>query len=174
MGSRLTRSGMDKVYAAALRWVHHALQSDGSLFTPGKPIWSSERLAAVRRSVQDKPDTAAATKCSKPLGRSKTSQLAWNSKAHCSKAKTKTRICSVRCLLHLVHPDTFEAIVNVAIKEKIAAAFPYAVKDTNADVDRKLQQIRANLEKQIGAHDYLFYKPVIRGYWDDKASNCLP
>ena len=69
-------------------------------------------------------------------------------------------------LLHLVHPDTFEAIVNVAVKEKIAAGFPDAVKDANADVDRKLQQIRANIEGQIGNQDNLFYKPIIQRHWD--------
>ena len=36
MGSKLTGNGADNVYAAALRWIHHALQSDGSLFTPAQ------------------------------------------------------------------------------------------------------------------------------------------
>lgn len=273
MGSRLTRNGMDKVYAAALRWIHHALQSDGSLFTPGAEIWSRELLEQVRRNVLDKPAAGAtfleklrrqltgsppeayqliaetlyihyigrtnvncATKANninlalgwsarpteipanliKPLAcgianffagpaipsyvtlliefaeqwkdenansRDEMLKDPWAFKNFATglefqsallKVKDRTPNMQREALLHLIHPDTFEAIFNVAHKENIARAFPDAVKDANADVDRKLQQIRANLEQQIGAHDHLFDKPIIRGYWDDKASNCLP
>lgn len=273
MGSRLTANGASKVYIAALRWVHHALQSDGSLFTPGKPIWSRELLDQVRSNVLDKPATGAtfleklrrqlagnppeayqliaetlyihylgranvncATKAHninlalgwsampteipanliKPLACGIANFLAgpaipsyvafliefaeqWKDESDGSrdemlkdpwafknfatglefqsallKGKDKNPNMQREALLHLTHPDDFEAIFNVAHKEQIARAFPDAVKDPNADVDLKLQQIRANIEQQIGSHDHLFDKPVIRGYWDDKASNCLP
>ena len=273
MGSRLTGNGADNVYAAAMRWVHHALQSDGSLFTPGKPIWSSELLAKVRIGVLDKPVTDTngfwetlpsqlagsppesyqliaealyihylartnvnrATKANninlalgwsempaeipvhliKPLGNGLANFLAgpalqsyvafliefaeqwkeqsaidrdemlkdpWAFKDFATglefqsallKGKDTNPNMQREALLHLIHPDAFEAIFNAARKEQIARAFPDAVKDAKADVDRKLRQIRANLEQQIGAHDHLFDKPVIRGYWDDTASNCL-
>ena len=273
MGSRLAGNGADNVYAAASRWVHHALQSDGSLFTPGKPIWSSARLAQVRRNVLDKPITDTngfwenlrsqlagcppeayqliaealyihylartnvnrATKVnniSQPLGWSAQpgeipaylikplecglsnflagpalpSYVAfliefaeqWKEQTHGDrdemlknpwafknfatglefqsaplKGKDTNPNMQREALLHLIHPDAFEAIFNAAHKQQIVRAFPDAVKDPNADVDRKLQHIRANLEQQIGAHDHLFDKPVIRGYWDDEASNCL-
>ena len=52
-----------------------------------------------------------------------------------------------QALLHLVHPDTFERIVNVDHKNKIAAAFEELVEDPATDVDRKLQQIRSTLER---------------------------
>ena len=42
MGSRKTHEGAENVYAAAQKWVDCALRADDSLFTPGKPIWSSE------------------------------------------------------------------------------------------------------------------------------------
>ena len=274
MGSRLTRNGIDKVYAAASQWVDCALKTDGSLFTPGKPIWSSELLAEVRRSVQDNPDTTddktfleklrgqlagsspeahqlmaealyvyyiapvdvghltKANNINKVLEWSKQPKIQipanlneplsygiasfgfgrihlpfsvgfliefaeqWKGQTHSdrnemlkdpwafkdfvmrlnfqSKLLEDSKLSQQReALLHLIFPDTFEAIVNADHKEQIARAFPDAVKDPNADVDRKLQQIRANLEQQIGAHDHLFDKPVIRGYWDDTASNCL-
>ena len=272
MGSRLAGNGADRVYDAASRWVHHALQSDGSLFTPGKPIWSSELLGQVRRNVLDKPATGAdffeklrhqlagnpteayqliaetlyihyigrtnvkrVTKANninlalgwsaqpaeipayliEPLscgianflaGPALHSYLAfliefaeqWKEQGDSSrdemlkdpwafknfatglefqsaplKGKDTNPNMQREALLHLIHPDTFEAIFNATHKEQIARAFPDAVKDPNADVDRKLQWIRANIEQQIGDHDHLFDKPVIRGYWDDKASNCL-
>ena len=250
MGSKLAGNGADNVYAAALRWVHHALQSDGSLFTPGKPIWSSARLAesrsvidntgagifveSLRRRLAESPPeicqlmaealyvyylapTAGyATKTNninllfdlsdqpeipanlrdtlsykiasfddgKGQVRISVSFLIefakqWKERSDSSRAemlidpwafkdfaKDFSPILMRDALLHLVHPDTFEAIVDVAVKEKIAVAFSHYVKDANADVDRKLQQIRANIEGQVGAHATLFYKPVIRRHWD--------
>ena len=48
MGSRKTWGGVDNVYAAAEKWVECALRSDGSLFTPGTPIWTSQWLGELR------------------------------------------------------------------------------------------------------------------------------
>ncbi len=70
-----------------------------------------------------------------------------------------------QALLHLVHPDTFERIVNVDHKDKIAAVFEELVEDPETDVDRKLQQVRSNLERTYGAVD--FYSRRIRSQWDD-------
>ena len=255
MGSRLTRNGMDKVYAAALRWIHHALQSDGSLFTPGKPIWSSARLAEVRRSGLDNPNIGSGNFLDKLCRQLEESQSPpeicqlmaealyiyyiassarsntktnninrllelseqpeipanlkdplsyrmasfddgkgqvrvsvsfiiefakqWKERSDSDRAemliepwafknfaKDFSPILMREALLHLIHPYAFEAIVDVAVKEKIAAAFPDAIKDPTDDIDHKLQQIRANLEKQIGAHDNLFDKPIIKKHWD--------
>ena len=69
-------------------------------------------------------------------------------------------------LLHLVHPDTFEPIVSVNHKEKIAAAFEGLVEDPEQDLDRKLQQVRAALAEDHGAA-FTFYDPNIRSQWDD-------
>lgn len=38
------RSGREEVYEVAERFVEEALRSDGSLFTPGAPIWSAENI----------------------------------------------------------------------------------------------------------------------------------
>ena len=54
MGSRKTFGSSDKIYAAADEWVKRALQADDSLFTPGVPIWSSERLEELNQ-VLDQP-----------------------------------------------------------------------------------------------------------------------
>ena len=56
MGSRLTASGIERVYEAAQLWVDRALRTDDSLFTPGKPIWSRQWLGELRRRFLDRPD----------------------------------------------------------------------------------------------------------------------
>ena len=57
MGTRGTDS--EAVYAAATAWVERGLRSDDSLFTPGRPIWTSERLNELRRRFLDKPDESS-------------------------------------------------------------------------------------------------------------------
>ena len=71
-------------------------------------------------------------------------------------------------LLHLVFPDTFEAIVSVDHKERVARTFAKFVAALEEDVDRQLEQIRPVLEDQYGSSDYFFYKREIRVQWDDK------
>ena len=56
MGSRMTRDGVEKVYAAAATWADRALRSDDSLFTPGIAIWSGQWLAELRTRFLDRPD----------------------------------------------------------------------------------------------------------------------
>ena len=46
MGSR--RTGAEQIYAAAQAWVERGLLADDSLFTPGKAIWTPDRLADLR------------------------------------------------------------------------------------------------------------------------------
>ncbi len=54
MGSR--RTWADKVYEAASKWVDSALRTDGSLFTPGERIWSSQWLGELHKRFLDNPD----------------------------------------------------------------------------------------------------------------------
>ena len=70
-------------------------------------------------------------------------------------------------LLHLTFPDTFEAIVSVDHKEKIAKAFSEHVTKPTDDVDRRLQQIRPRLEAEHGSGIHLYETPI-RARWDDK------
>ena len=56
MGSKKTGGGVENLYAAAGIWVDRALRSDDSLFTPGRPIWSSRWLGELRRRFLDRPD----------------------------------------------------------------------------------------------------------------------
>ena len=73
-----------------------------------------------------------------------------------------------QALLHLIHPDIFEAIVNPNHKDKITKTFEASVTDTAEDVDRKLQQIRSDLEEQYDSGDHFFYQSEIRAQWDDQ------
>ncbi len=56
MGSKKTGEGLERVYAAAAMWVDRALRADDSLFTPGRPIWSSQWLGELRKRFLDRPD----------------------------------------------------------------------------------------------------------------------
>ena len=56
MSSRKTMDGVENVYTAAQKWVDCALREDGSLFTPGKPIWTRELLGELRERYLNQPD----------------------------------------------------------------------------------------------------------------------
>ena len=56
MGSRRTVAGSDRVYTAAETWMDRALRDDDSLFTPGRPIWSSQPLGELRERFLDSTD----------------------------------------------------------------------------------------------------------------------
>lgn len=49
------------VYAAAERFVDHALRRDGSLFTPSRAIWTLENLRDLRKRFVEAPDLTKAT-----------------------------------------------------------------------------------------------------------------
>ena len=76
-------------------------------------------------------------------------------------------------LLHLVFPDTFEAIVSSNHKHWIAGAFAQIVEEPAEDVDRRLAQIRPEIEARYGNDDYIHYRPEVRSLWDDKYSSEL-
>ncbi len=67
-------------------------------------------------------------------------------------------------LLHLVFPDTFEAIVSMNHKHKIAETFVDRVTQPADDVNRKLAQIRNSFEAELG-RDFDFYEQDIREQW---------
>ena len=70
-----------------------------------------------------------------------------------------------QALLHLVFPDTFEAIVSVDDKEKIAKAFANYITQPTDDVDRQLAQIRPVLEAKYGSEDHFFYRSPVVDLW---------
>ena len=76
-------------------------------------------------------------------------------------------------LLHLVFPDTFEAIVSSNHKHWIAGAFAKFVEEPAEDVDRRLAQIRPEIEARYGSGDDVYYQSEVRAVWDAKYSSDL-
>lgn len=78
----------------------------------------------------------------------------------------------LQALLHLVFPDTFERIVSVRHKRDIAEAPAYAsyINDPTDDVDLKIAQIRAGLERKFGP-DFDFYDKDVQFEWDNALRN---
>ena len=69
-------------------------------------------------------------------------------------------------LMHLVFPDTFEAIVSTAHKSEMAKAFAHLVSEPNQNIDRRLWEIRQELEDEYGDRNWLFYHEPVRLQWD--------
>ena len=76
-------------------------------------------------------------------------------------------------LLHLVFPDTFETIVSSNHKHWIAGAFAKFVEEPAEDVDRRLEQIRPEIEARYGSGDSVYYRSEVRAVWDAKYSSDL-
>ena len=72
-------------------------------------------------------------------------------------------------VLHLVHPDTFEAILSVDHKDKIAERFACFVTEPTEDVDRKLVQIRRGLENDL-RRDFDFYDGDVYNWWQARTT----
>ena len=74
-------------------------------------------------------------------------------------------------LLHLVFPDTFESVVNPEMKYRIANCrrFSGYSGGANEDVDRRVQQVRARLEEELG-RDFGFFDEDIYPMWTSDES----
>ena len=68
MGTKREGNGVERVYAAAATWVERALQTDDSLFTPGKPIWSRQWLGELHERFLNHPDDSKASSLEKFRG----------------------------------------------------------------------------------------------------------
>ena len=74
------------------------------------------------------------------------------------RGRENTPLIQQQAILHLVFPDTFEAIVSTDHKERITDAFSDLVVEQTDDVDRKLEQIRHALESRYeSTGNHLFY-----------------
>ena len=56
MGARKTNTGVENVYDAAQEWVNKALRADDSMFTPGRAIWTLDKLRELHALQQQAPD----------------------------------------------------------------------------------------------------------------------
>ncbi|MEU4767131.1 AAA family ATPase [Actinosynnema sp. NPDC023794] len=67
-------------------------------------------------------------------------------------------------LLHLFHPDVFEAVVSTTDKRLILSAWPELLTTSNDDVDLRVAQVRSGLTKRYWP-DFDFYDERIRPLW---------
>ena len=58
MSSKRTGQFAQETYAAAKAWVDCALRTEGSLFTPGKAIWTRDLLGELHERFLDQPDVS--------------------------------------------------------------------------------------------------------------------
>ncbi len=70
-------------------------------------------------------------------------------------------------LLHIVHTDTFEGIVNTEYKHSIANSSWFAkyITESDDDVDRNILQIRSGLESCL-RRDFDFYEGDVYSLWN--------
>ena len=69
-------------------------------------------------------------------------------------------------MFHLAFPDVFEPIVSTNHKHWIAGAFAKFIEEPAEDVDRRLEQVRPEIEARYGSGDYVYYFPEVRSLWD--------
>lgn len=82
-----------------------------------------------------------------------------------SKARTQRH-----ALLHLVHPDVFEPITSVNMKREIARGLSRYIDEPDANIDRKLAQIRHNLSQARGEGFEAFWEDAILRLWRSQAN----
>ena len=56
---RYAEARLAPFYEAAKRFVDEALRHDGSLFTPGMPIWSADNIQELYHRFVEQPDTGS-------------------------------------------------------------------------------------------------------------------
>lgn len=103
----------------------------------------------------------------KALQSSKQAQLlkdAWQFKTFVHALEIHSAYSQRAALLHLVHPEAFDAITSQNHKELIVHRFASYVKDSKEDVDRKILQVREGLAPQYGAQ-FDFYSASVAPLW---------
>lgn len=93
----------------------------------------------------------------------------WAFKAFAQPMTTSASNGAMLALLHLTHPDTFEAIVSAQHKKDIVTRFKELV-DNETDIDRQLLAVRASLAREYGADFEWHSDPLVhRWHKDPKA-----
>ena len=76
-----------------------------------------------------------------------------------------------QALMHLVHPDTFDAIVSVRDKKRIVDRWADLLPEGVDDIDRQLAALREQLADQFGGADFDWYLSGIRYLWDGSGND---
>lgn len=88
----------------------------------------------------------------------------WAFKAFVFELDPMSAFTQREALLHLVHPEAFEAVVSREHKELITSHFAERVTEPDEDVDRRLAQVRVGLTPQFG-DDFDFYHERVERLW---------
>lgn len=88
----------------------------------------------------------------------------WDFKAFTATIRTATADNARLALLHLTHPDTFEAIVSPDHKDLIVSRF-FDKAGAVEDVDQQLLLVRTNLAAQYGEGFDWYQDPLIHRWW---------
>ncbi len=141
------------------------IANPGQFFHSGRPYQVGFLIEFVEQWKEKEPDEQARMLANPWAFKSFVMGIDFRSELLRGRPNT-TRI-QREALLHLVFPYTFEAIVSVDHKGKIAKAFARFVVTPEQDVDRQLQQVRRGLEEIFPSRDHFFYAiPEIKGEWD--------
>ncbi|HEY3231382.1 MAG TPA: ATP-binding protein, partial [Roseiflexaceae bacterium] len=80
----------------------------------------------------------------------------WDFKAMLFQVEISHAYAQREAILHLVHPNTFEAIVSREHKQRFVRDFATFVTEPTDDVDRALLQIRTEVDRRYGAGRSLY------------------
>lgn len=69
-------------------------------------------------------------------------------------------------LLHLLFPEEFEPIGSGAHKQRICDAFRELVEEPEGDLDGRIRQIRAGLQRYVADTPFHFYRDPVRMAWN--------
>jgi MoxR-like ATPase len=92
----------------------------------------------------------------------------WALKAFSETIQSESSDSARLALLHLAHPDTFEAIVSPGHRQLITMRFAEAG-GTDPGLDRRLLAIRATLEREYGERFDWYADPLFRRWFKAKA-----
>ena len=132
---------------------------DHGYIHPGT-FYSTRRDAQIGYLVE----FGAAWKALSPADASRCVDDAWSFKRFCHSIKTNGAYAQREAIMHMVFPDSFEAIVSREHKELIAKRFAHHVSTPADDVDRQLLQIRSQLASKHG-EAFSYYDDGIEDQW---------
>lgn len=132
----------------------HGFINPGTYYNTGRPVLL-EYLIKVGQRWKSLPDAERSDTLADP----------WKFKAMLGDLHGTGAGSQRHALLHLLFPETFEAIVSADHFSKLLKSFAYLVKDQSADPDRQLQEIRTALTPRYG-EDFDFYDPRLRPLWE--------
>ncbi len=132
---------------------------DGGVVNPG-PLFHTKRPSQLQLIGE------LARRCKRLTAERRTQALTdpWKFKDMMSSIEVPSAQLQAAALLHLVHPDTFEAALSIPHKERIVNTFADLLDGPSVDPDRDLLAIRPRLAETYGK-DFHYYTDQMWGLW---------